>query len=74
MAHALPTFRTGTQPATLVRFVDAALRMGFAAGARERRAGRHRTAPLDAAAMRDTGACREYQDYRCVAEAPGRHG
>jgi hypothetical protein len=69
MAHALPTFRIGTLPATLVGFVDATVRMGFAAGARERRAGRHRTTPLDAATMRDIGACREYQDYGCVAEA-----
>lgn len=69
MAHALTTFRSGTLPATLVRFIDAAVRMGYAAGTRGRRADRHRTVPLAAVAMRDIGACREYQDYGCVAEA-----
>jgi hypothetical protein len=69
MAHALSTFRARTLPASLVRFIDAAVLIGFAARTRERRAGRHRTGPLDAVAMRDIGACREYQDYGCLAGA-----
>jgi hypothetical protein len=70
MAHALPTFRTGALPATLVRFIHAAARMGFAVGTRERQAGCDCPVPLDAVAMRDIGACREYQDYGCAAKAP----
>lgn len=69
MAHALRSFRTDGLPGVVLRFIHAA-RMEFAAGTREGRADRPRTVPLDVTAMRDVGACREHQDYGCVARAP----
>ena len=63
MVHALRTFRAGGLHDAVLRFVDATLRWGFDAHAREQDEDRDRAGPLDVATMRDIGACREYQDY-----------
>ena len=63
MAHALQTIRTGGLADAVLRFIDAALRWGFAARTREQDENRDRAGPLDVATMRDIGARHEYQDY-----------
>jgi hypothetical protein len=70
MARAAQTFRIAVLPITLLRIVDATMRVAFGARTRKRQADRHRAGSLDAIAMRDIGACREYQDYACSADAP----
>jgi hypothetical protein len=70
MALAPQMFRTAVLPVTLLRMVGAIPRMPFGAGAPQRQADRYGAGPLDPGAMCDIGACREYQDYACAAEAP----
>jgi hypothetical protein len=67
MAHALRTFRAAGLPNPVLRFVDATLRWGLEARAREQDEDRDRAGPLDVATMRDIGARSEYQDYAPAA-------
>ena len=67
MAHALQILGARVPPDAFLRLVDAALRARFGARTRERDNSHHRAATLDADAMRDIGAARQYQDYAASA-------
>jgi hypothetical protein len=70
MAHALQIFRSAVLPDAVLRFVDATLRWGFDARTRERDENPLPASPLDAVALRDIGARREYLDYSSAAGVP----
>jgi hypothetical protein len=69
MAHALQILGARVPPDAFLRLVDAALRARFGARTRERDNSHHRAATLDADAMRDIGAARQYQDYAASVSA-----